>query len=99
MLKELFHVSAPFPTNRQTAVVYAEELVDGIKLWAKIDTVAVALAILLWAIGTIPAFLTCLVIILVVACPSIMTLGYYIGCLRYLTPQECYTIVRKRLAT
>ena len=97
MLKELFRPGAPFPTNRQEGVAYTEELVGGIKLWAKIDAVVVPLAILLWAIGVIPAILLGLVVLFAVGCPIIMTLGFSIGCLQYLKPREYYEIVRSRL--
>ena len=67
MLKELFRPGAPFPTNRQEGVAYAEELVGGIKLWAKIDVVVMPLAILLWALGVIPAILLGLAVLFAVA--------------------------------
>lgn len=97
MLKELFRPCAPFPTNRQEGVTYTEELVGGIKLWAKIDAVLVPLVILLWAIGVIPAILLGLAILFAVGCPIIMTLGFSIGCLQYLKLKECYEIVKTRL--
>ena len=98
MLKELFRrPGAPFPTNRQEGVAYTEELVGGIKLWAKIDAVVVSLAVLFWAVGVVPAVLLGLVVLFAVGCPIIMTLGFSIGCLQYLKPRECYEIVRSRL--
>ena len=97
MLKELFRPGAPFPTNRQEGVAYTEELADGMKLWAKIDAVAIPLAILLWATGVIPAILFGLVVLFVIGCPIIMTLGFSIGCLQHLKARECYAVVRTRL--
>ena len=97
MLRELFRPGVPFPTNRQEGVAYTEELVGGIKLWAKIDTVAVPLAILLWALGAISAILLGIVALFAIGCPIIMTLGYSTGCLQHLKARECYEIVRSRL--
>ena len=97
MLKELFRPGAPFPTNRQEGVAYTEELVRGIKLWAKIDAVVVPLAILLWAFGVIPAILLGLAVLFAVCCPIIMILGSSIGCFQHLKAKECYEIVRSRL--
>lgn len=99
MLKKLFYLGAPFPTNRQEGVAYTEELVGGIKLWAKIDAVFVPLAILLWALGVIPATLLGLAVFFAVGCPIIMTFGFSIGCLQYLKLKECCEIVREKLTT
>ena len=97
MLKELFRPGAPFPTNVQEGVVYTEELADGIKLWKKVGVVVVPLAILLWAVDTIPAIFLGLVALFAIGCPIIMILGYSIGCLQYLKASECYGIVKNRL--
>lgn len=97
MLKELFLPGAPFPTNRQEAVAYAEELAGGIRFWAVIDTVVIPFAILLWAVSVIPAILLGLTALFAVGCPIIMTLGYSIGCLQYLKPKECYEVVRAKV--
>ncbi|MEK7603829.1 MAG: hypothetical protein AAB461_01780 [Patescibacteria group bacterium] len=98
MLKELFRPGAPFPTNAQEGLVYTEELTDGIRIWKKINVVAVPLVILLWAVGAIPAILLGFVALFLVGCPIIMTLGYSIGCLRYLRVSECYEILKNHLA-
>ncbi len=97
MLKKLFRPGAPFPSNREEGVAYTQELAGGIKLWAKIDAVVVPLAILLWAIGVIPAILLGLVVLFAVGCPIVMTLGFSIGCLQYLKSGECYKIVKSCL--
>jgi len=99
MLKEPFCLSTSFPTNKQESIAYAEELVDGIKLWVKIDAVIVSLVILLWTFDVIPVILLGLAIIFAVGCPIVMTLGFSIGCLKYLEPKEYYEIVKIRLAT
>lgn len=99
MLKELFRPRAPFPTNKREGVVYTEELVGGIKLWAKIDAVVVPIAILLWVLGVIPPILLGLAVFFAIGCPIIMTIGFSIGCLQYLKAWECYEVVKTRLLT
>ncbi len=98
-MKELFHSGAPFPTNRQEGMAYTEELANGIKLWATVNGVVVPLAILLWAIDVIPAIFFPPVLFFFGGCPVVMILMYSLGCLRYLTPRECYKIVRTKLTT
>ena len=97
MFGKLSKPGAPFPINRQEGVAYTEELADGIKLWTKINIMTVPLAILLWAVGVIPAILLSFITLFAVGCPILMTLGFSIGCFQYLRAQECYEIVKTRL--
>ncbi len=98
MWKRLFGPSAPFPTNKAEAIVYAEEAARGLRIWLGIDIV-IALAVFgAWYYGVFSAVALTVAIVIAVAvavgCPAIMILGFSIGCLRYLTLREYYWIVR-----
>lgn len=100
MPKELFRLGAPFPTNRQEGVTYTNELANGIRYWAVIDTIVIPLAVFIWLVGVnniISTVLLSFVVCFAIGCPIIMILGFSIGCLRYLKPMECYEIVKKKL--
>jgi|GEM_PF-6697894 len=93
-MTKLFRPSVSFPTNRIEAIVYAEEAAQGLRLWLCADMVIVFVIFGVWLYGALNSIILGFAILIAFGCPIIMTLGYAIGCLRYLTLREYYWVLK-----
>jgi hypothetical protein len=97
MKKILLRPSAPFPFDKESAVKYVEELTYGFSLWMKIDTIIIVFTAILTAVGVAKPWVLGVAIMFAIGCPTIMTAGYSIGFLRFLTIRETREIVKNKL--
>ena len=97
MWKRLFGPSAPFPTNKTEAIVYAEEAARGLRLWLGIDIVIALTVIVAVFYGIFNAVILVIAFAIALGCPIIMIMGFAIGCLKYLTWREYFWAMGDKL--